>query len=563
MKTAADIKADLAARAEAVAQHLLPRGKRVGSEWCAGDVNGSEGQSLKVCLVGSKAGVWADFAAGSGGDLLDLWGAAKGCTFVEALKQAKDYLGVRDDGEDRSFRRSVARTYVRPPQDGIQPLESAGPVFDYLAKERGISAATLHRYKIRQAVGHAGPECVFPITSPEDGKLDMVKFLAVKRGPDGKKIIRASKDSKPRLFGWAAIPPSARSIVITEGEIDALTVADWGHPALSVPSGVENLDWIEHDFEALARFERIYVHTDADEPGHKCAEKIASRLGRARCFRIVLTGFKDANEAHVSGRFVGPDYDDAMALARTLDPAELRNAGDYGDVLWEELHPSSPDTLGTETPWDMPWRIRPGEVTVWTGWNGHGKSHLLNNVMLHDMAAGQRCLIASFEMPVAQTLTQITSMMAGRRPGDRAKVNECLQWLAPRLWLYDVCGVKPWREFLPAFEYACRRYGITRIVIDSLVRVGVGEEDYEEQIAFVSAVVAFAAVNKCHVHIVAHSRKAKDEREPPGKMDIRGAGGITDLVHNGWTVHRNKAKEGAMSMAKDQGQCPPASLALK
>jgi twinkle protein len=388
----------------------------------------------------------------------------------------------------------------------------------------------------------------------------MLKFLAVKRGEGGKKIIRASKDSKPRLFGWQAIPPSARSVVITEGEIDALTVADWGHAALSVPSGVENMDWVEHDFEPLARFERIYVCTDADEPGHKCAAKIAERLGRARCYRVILPGFKDANEAHTSGKFLGPDFDEALANAKTLDPAELRNAGDYSDELWEELHPSSPDTLGTETPWTMPWRIRPGEVSVWTGWNGHGKSHLLNHVMLHDMAAGQKCLIASFEMPVAQSLAQIAAMVMARRPESRGQSDSCLQWLAPRLWLYDVCGVKLWRDFLPAFAYACQRYGITRIVIDSLVRVGVGEEDYEAQCQFVSALVAFAAEHKCHIHLVAHSRKAKDESVPPGKMDIRGAGAITDLVHNGWSVWRNKTKEAGLAKAMMEDKCPSADL---
>jgi twinkle protein len=311
MKTAADIKADLAARAEAVAQHLLPRGKRVGSEWCAGDVNGSEGQSLKVCLVGSKAGVWADFAAGSGGDLLDLWGAAKGCTFVEALKQAKEYLGVRDTGEDRTFRRSAAKTYTKPETTGIAKLESSGPVFDYLTKTRGISPEVLHRYRQAQTNGANGPECVFPVCSSDGRTVEMLKFLAIRRGPDGKKIIRASKDSRPHLFGWQAMPATARDVVITEGEIDAMTVADWGYPALSVPSGADNMDWIEHDFEALARFDRIFVCTDADDAGHKCAGKIAERLGRARCYRVIIPGFKDVNDALVSGRFVGPDFADA------------------------------------------------------------------------------------------------------------------------------------------------------------------------------------------------------------------------------------------------------------
>ena len=71
MKGAGEIKEMLHAQAEAVAAYLLPNGKRQGSEWCAGSVSGEPGHSLKVHLTGSKAGIWADFAEGKGGDLLD------------------------------------------------------------------------------------------------------------------------------------------------------------------------------------------------------------------------------------------------------------------------------------------------------------------------------------------------------------------------------------------------------------------------------------------------------------------------------------------------------------
>jgi twinkle protein len=46
-----------------------------------------------------------------------------------------------------------------------------------------------------------------------------------------------------------------------------------------------------------------------------------------------------------------------------------------------------------------------------------------------------------------------------------------------------------------------------------------------------------------HVHIVAHPRKGADETQVPGKMDVRGSGTLADLVHNGFTVWRNKTKE--------------------
>src|SRR5690242_2505954 len=91
---AADIAAKLSAEAEAIAQYLLPNGKRDGREWVCGSVDGESGKSLKVCITGSKAGVWADFAGDAKGDLLDLWMQVRRITLTQACDEAKRWLGV-------------------------------------------------------------------------------------------------------------------------------------------------------------------------------------------------------------------------------------------------------------------------------------------------------------------------------------------------------------------------------------------------------------------------------------------------------------------------------------
>ncbi len=89
---AAEFSQRMAAEAATIAQYLLPDGKRQSGEWKAGSINGEAGQSLSVRLTGAKAGVWADFASGEKGDMIDLWAAVRGCSIAEALKDAKDYL---------------------------------------------------------------------------------------------------------------------------------------------------------------------------------------------------------------------------------------------------------------------------------------------------------------------------------------------------------------------------------------------------------------------------------------------------------------------------------------
>ena len=75
---------------------------------------------------------------------------------------------------------------------------------------------------------------------------------------------------EPVLFGWQAINPNAREVTITEGEIDACSAYDYGHPALSVPFGGEKgakHAWIVSEFDRLAQFETIFLALDMDEEG--------------------------------------------------------------------------------------------------------------------------------------------------------------------------------------------------------------------------------------------------------------------------------------------------------
>jgi hypothetical protein len=96
MTSAAEVSQRLAQIAPSVAKRLLSAGKLDdhGREWAAGSIAGEPGRSLKICIKGAKAGTWKDFATGEGGDLLDLWAAVRGIPLADALREAKDYLGI-------------------------------------------------------------------------------------------------------------------------------------------------------------------------------------------------------------------------------------------------------------------------------------------------------------------------------------------------------------------------------------------------------------------------------------------------------------------------------------
>jgi len=143
---------------------------------------------------------------------------------------------------------------------------------------------------------------VFPSLLPDDGTLAFVKHLKVDR-IEGKKEIWATPNCEPVLFGWQVIDRESREVVLTEGEIDALTSFDYGRPALSLPFGGgkgAKHQWIEAEYDRLAQFEVIHLALDNDQEGEIAADVIANRLGRHRCRRVRLP-HKDLNACKVAG----------------------------------------------------------------------------------------------------------------------------------------------------------------------------------------------------------------------------------------------------------------------
>jgi len=526
---AKELSQALAERAPAVAEYLLPGGKKKGAEWKAGSVAGDAGDSLGVHLTGTKAGVWRDFAADVGGDLLDLWMAARGCGLRQAIEEAKAYCGVTD------VRLEAPKVWKRPPQKApeVQPESQA---MRWLKSDRRITDAAIAAYRV--GVSKDGRAVVFP--HYRDG--EMVNFKL--RDFADKKRMMTFGGGEPCLWGWQAIPSDARSVAICEGEIDAMTLWQYGIPALSVFSGVSNLGWIEADHDRLERFSDIVIVMDMDDAGQAAARKIVERLGIERC-RIAALPHKDANDCLKAG-VPAETVVKAIESARYLDPDELRSASDYADQVIERFYPTGDAQLGVMFPWIKSagkLAIRPAELSIWTGLSGHGKSQVLGQVILHAAAQSERACIASMEIKPDALLYRMVRQMAGESEPRIATIKQCMEWLRGRMWVFNTVGTVTADRILEVFVYARKRYGVTQFVIDSLMKCGIAEDDYKAQKEFVDRLCDFKNAHDVHVHLVAHSRKKMSENDAPGKMDVKGTGAITDLADNVYSVWRNKKKE--------------------
>tara|TARA_R100001039_G_scaffold38834_1_gene41966 strand:- start:1458 stop:3290 length:1833 start_codon:yes stop_codon:yes gene_type:complete len=548
--TPSELSRMLANDAERVARNLLPNGKKSSGEWKAGNVQGDAGQSLSVELSGEHAGRWKDFATGEGGDLIDLFMAVNGVSLADAIQQAKQYLGVKDD-RDRVRTTKPKQSFKRPerPASVIKPKPTS-PVREYL-HGRGLTDATLDAYRVAED----GRFIVFPFL--RDNELVFLKWLGLDR-ENGKKKIRASAESEPCLFGWQAIPANARTVTITEGEIDAMSATQSGYPALSVPFGGgagEKQRWIEYEYDRLQRFDVIYLAMDNDEAGNEGTQEIIKRLGRERCM-IVRLPSKDWNECLMASI---PDdvMADCYANAESLDPDKLVGIDAFAEGL-HHLLDNPMETGGLGLPWDKAEhliRLRGSETTIWTGWNGHGKSQLLGFIAVSSLIKERvPFCIASMEMKPTISLLRMVRQAAGVGTPSHAFADAILDAMRGNLWIYDQLDSADIIEMLSAFKYAAKRYSVKHFIVDSLAKLGIGEEDYDGQKKAINALTNFAHEMDVHVHLVAHPRKGMDEDRPPNKMDVRGGASLTDMADNVITVWRNKPKEReAEKMEKEPG----------
>jgi twinkle protein len=570
---------------ESVLKCLFPNGKIIRGEFCVGSLAGEEGKSLKIHLGGSKKGFWCDFAGSKKGKtLLGLWAEVLNGDFAKACREAKEFLGIRDDYERHFYK--PAQKLAPPPKldkSKVAALVEDGPVLNYLCDERKLHELVVRAYRVAQTPD--GAAIAFPFfqaEQTEDGievcdQAYMVKFLKLARENGKKEIWTTPAGVTDSLFGKKAtlvdVEPGA--LVITEGEIDAISVAHWGYHGVSVPRGAKdatadgkspNDAWIKADYEWLEQFERIYIWFDADEPGQAAARDVAKRIGLERSFIVSSPpGRKDANDCLVAG-MTAAQCRDLFDNAKTLDPVNLQWAGEFTDAVERRLWPPGGVEPGFELPWTLPWRIRPGELTVWTGFGGHGKTVLLSQLMVHLAYCGQRVCVASMEVEPDRTLEVLWCQANGSRmPYTEAELaslgpeqaqaigkerfRKRYQWLNERFLIFlpedsiSGTGRANWRQLMDCFLYARQRYGCEQFVVDSLMMcVGRSEDDYTEVEAFVDAMAAFAKKHQVHVHLVAHTRKREDEKSPPGKQDVAGPKETADKAHNVVVVHRNLAK---------------------
>lgn len=270
---------------------------------------------------------------------------------------------------------------------------------------------------------------------------------------------------------------------------------------------------------------------------------------------------KDANECLMSA-VPWQAMRAAIDGARDFAPDKVRSARELEDEFLRWVFDFE-EAAGVDLPFEFPLKFRKGETTLWLGIEKSGKTTLLSFATVAALAQGERALVASFEVPWPHTHDKKCRQAWGGLYFDKRVVKRCTdelqketyrasareqtiethRWLAQGLWYYVHVGIGQWRQLADDIRWARRRLGITWVVVDNFMRLGIPKDDYAQQADAIIHLVGLAMELDVHLHVVLHQNKSEGAKgNQGGKRTASGAHELLGNPHNIVEVTRDEKK---------------------
>ena len=373
-----------------------------------------------------------------------------------------------------------------------------------------------------------------------------------------KDFFTKGKHDKDALFGrhlWNG----GKKIVVTEGEIDCLTVAQLQggkYPVVSIGHGSKAAaKTCASNYEYFDQFQEIILMFDMDEPGRIASQEAAEVLPPGKV-KIAVLPFKDPNECVAQGQ--GKAVMDAMWNAAPFVPDGVVSALSLKDRIKEKkVVPSMPLVAPYELK-RMTKDVREGEVILITSGSGSGKSTFVRqNVYNLFYNEGIPCGVAMLEEAVEETVQDIVGLHMGSRV--RQNPDETTEemfdaafdeiFASNKLHLYDAFAESAEDRLLAKLGYMVEVEGARAIVLDHIsivVSAMDGENDERKMIdRLMTKLKSFAKTKGVAVFVICHLKnpdkgKPHEEGRPVMATDLRGSGGLRQLSDTIIAVERNQ-----------------------
>ncbi|XP_002164316.3 twinkle mtDNA helicase [Hydra vulgaris] len=315
------------------------------------------------------------------------------------------------------------------------------------------------------------------------------------------------------LFGWQCIASGQKEVVLTANELDCIAVK-WatGVPCLALPTS--NLPPSLLPF--LEQFDRITFWFPNNYQSRQNVLHFTKKLNMLRCFTTGKNVESPLFCLEYGKDFMKKTLQESWCM--TID--RLLTIKDIGDELFNELTHAKENAGVAFTRFpllnDFLKGHRRGELTIFTGPTGSGKTTFLSELSLDLCMQGINTLWGSFEIKnvrLANIMLHQYSGIALEKHMDKfSKWYECFENLP--MYFMSYYGAQDLHSVIQTIEHSVYMYDIEHVIIDNLQFMTTISNDDDRFQALDKAISLFrkcASELNIHVTIVVHPRKENDD----------------------------------------------------
>lgn len=413
---------------------------------------------------------------------------------------------------------------------------------------RGLRADTLKKFGYRLGDFNGAPCHIAPYTD-KDGNV-----VAQKLRLPGKEFKFVGEPKQVRqLFGQNVWGAGGKRVVVTEGEIDCMTVAqaqDLKWPVVSVVNGAKDDKTIAQAVDWLETFDEVVFMYDADEPGRAGAAEAAKMLSPGKAKIASLPDGSDPNQLLT-------DRKQELIIRAIWDAKPYRPDGirSLSDLIEEAVKPVEyGHSLPYPTLTKLTYGPKPGQLWIGAAGVGIGKTQVSTDMAAHALQDGRKIALFHLEQSPVETVQRVAAALVGKpffKPDCEYSEQELRDAIEPyedQLFVYDHSGSSEWEVIERTIRFLVKAHGVQEVVVDNLTVISAEADDERRFLdGLLKQMKSLATGLGIVVHTLSHlSTPEGKAHEEGGRVVAKQLTGSRAIVRYGdviWALERDTQAE--------------------